>query len=291
MMVPGTGEASLSEPDPMQDVARLRDMYLDLLKKALINLLYPEMELSCLFAVHCAGQNQPISPEVLMNPGGHLSDQLRELVRCRREGRRTEPHFSHSMIGLERLNNIQSCAERIFEEGIPGDFVETGVWRGGAVIFMRAVLKAFNEEQRLVWAADSFRGLPAPKMAEDAGYDFHTIRTLSISRETVMNNFRTYDLLDDGVKFIEGWFDETLPHAPIEKIALLRLDGDLYKSTMDAIESLYDRVSIGGYIIVDDFGDLEPCRRAINDFRERRGISEPIVPIDWTGVYWRKGGL
>lgn len=80
------------------------------------------------------------------------------------------------------------------------------------------------------------------------------------SLEEVQENFRRYNLLDDQVQFLKGWFCDTLPTAPIEKLAVLRLDGDLYESIMDGLNALYDKVSPGGFIIVDDYGDFEPCR-------------------------------
>jgi O-methyltransferase len=66
------------------------------------------------------------------------------------------------------------------------------------------------------------------------------------------------------------------------------VDGDLYESTMDALTALYPRLSPGGFCIVDDYGALEACRRAVHDFRASHGIGDPIVPIDWTGVFWRR---
>jgi O-methyltransferase len=97
-------------------------------------------------------------------------------------------------------------------------------------------------------------------------------------------------LLDEQVRFLEGWFRDTLPAAPIKRLAVLRLDGDLYESTIQALESLYDRLSTGGYVIIDDYGNVAGCRQAVHDFRARRGINEPIRPIDWAGVYWRRSG-
>jgi hypothetical protein len=93
--------------------------------------------------------------------------------------------------------------------------------------------------------------------------------------------------LDDRVQFLEGWFSDTLAQAPIPRLSILRLDGDMYESTMDALQPLYHRLSVGGYVIVDDY-HLEPCRRAITDFRKSHGIAEPIERIDYSGVFWRK---
>lgn len=170
--------------------------------------------------------------------------------------------------------------------------METDVWRGGAVVFMRGYLAAYNMTDRTVWAADSFAGLPKPAAPEDAGYDFsvdvHPI--LAISLEEVQQLFAKYGLLDEQVQFVKGWFHESLPNAPVKELALLRLDGDLYKSTRDALVNLYHKVVPGGFIIIDDYGDFQPCQKAVDEFRLQNNIREPIERIDWTGVFWRKGG-
>ena len=133
-------------------------------------------------------------------------------------------------------------------DGVPGDLIETGVWRGGATILMRAILKARGVTDRVVWVADSFAGLPAPNAARyplDAGINLHRFPQLAVTLERVQDNFRRYGLLDDQVRFLKGWFRDTLPAAPIERLAVLRLDGDLYESTIQALESLYDKLSAG----------------------------------------------
>lgn len=199
------------------------------------------------------------------------------------------PSEAETMIGLERLANLRECATRVIEDGIPGDFIETGVWRGGACIMMRGVLAAYGVEDRAVWVADSFRGLPPPsgRYAADAGDMHHTVNELAVSRRDVEENFRRYRLLDEQVRFLEGWFSETLPSAPIERLALLRLDGDMYESTIDALNALYPKLSLGGYAIIDDYA-LPACRAAIDDYRESNGVEDEIHEVDWTGVYWRK---
>jgi len=203
------------------------------------------------------------------------------------------PSVAHSMIGRKRMENIRMLAEMVLFEAVPGDFIETGVWRGGACIFMRGILEAYDVRNRQVWLADSFEGLPAPNAAAfpaDAGDVFHTYRELAVSLEQVQSNFRKYKLLDDRVAFLKGWFRDTLPKAPIVRLALLRLDGDMYESTMDALENLYDKLSPRGYVIVDDYRVVEGCRKAVDDFRTHRRIADPIIEIDGVGVYWRKSG-
>jgi len=200
------------------------------------------------------------------------------------------PSFAHTMIGFYRLRNIRDLAIHVIQNDILGDFVETGVWRGGAVIYMRAILKAFNIKDRLVWAADSFEGLPEPedRYPIDCGDKHHTYSQLAVSLENVQANFAAYGLLDEQVRFLKGWFRDTLPAAPIKQIAILRLDGDMYSSTMDTLLSLYDKVSPGGFIIVDDYGAIVSCKKAVHDFLDERKITSTINNIDNIGVFWQK---
>ena len=203
------------------------------------------------------------------------------------------PAYAHTMVGLKRLQNLQFCVEAVIQNGVPGDLIETGVWRGGVTIFMRAILKAYNVVNRNVWVADSFQGLPKPNPVHypsDNGDNLHEYKELAVSLEEVKANFAKYDLLDDQVKFLKGWFRETLPVAPIKKLAVIRLDGDMYESTMDGLTHLYPKLSIGGYLIVDDYGCIPACKQAVIDYRRTNNITEEIREIDWTGVYWQRTG-
>ena len=196
---------------------------------------------------------------------------------------------AHTMIGARRLDNLQQCIEDVLERGVPGDLIEAGVWRGGASMFMRAVLKAHGVEDRTVWVADSFQGLPPPNEAlypADAGDLHHTVDELSVSVDEVRRNFGLYDLLDDRVRFLPGWFSDTLPQAPIERLAVIRIDADMYSSTTEVLEALYPRLAPGGYVIVDDYGGIPACRRAVDDYRAAMGITDEIRRIDWSGIYW-----
>ena len=200
------------------------------------------------------------------------------------------PRKGETMIGLKRMDNLQFCVEEVLKNGVPGDLIETGVWRGGATIFMRAILMAYEVKDRLVWVADSFQGLPKPNVElypEDKDDPFYQYDHLRVSLEQVQANFQKYGLLDEQVRFLKGWFKDTLKDAPIERLAVLRLDGDMYESTMDALKHLYPRLSPGGFVIIDDYM-LDNCRAAVTDFRAAQGITEEIVPIDWAGVYWKR---
>jgi O-methyltransferase len=268
----------------------LHRRYLDLLKRALVNLIYPEHELR-IDALQSA--NGAIGDRLLRDIRYERAEDFETLVAYKKDGRnfqRRVTRFSHTMVGLRRLENIERCAARIFAAGVPGDFAEAGVCQGGAAIFMRALQVAYGQAERNTWLADSFRGLPVPTDPADEGYDFSEERHpwLACSLQAVQDNFRTYELLSENVRFLPGWFSETLPNAPIAQLALLRIDADLYESTRDALGSLYDKVSPGGFVIIDDYHAFRPCRMAVDEFRKARGIGAPLMRIDWTAVYWQK---
>jgi len=252
-----------------REAERVRDLYLDLMKKTLTDLIYED------------------DPDLRAMLAGDLSF-WRDALRGTWHG---YPERAHTMVGLARLDNVERLMEDVLAQGVPGDFIEAGAWRGGATIFMRAVLEAHGVRDRTVWVADSFQGLPPPNPEEfpaDEGLDLSGVPELAASREQVVRNFERYGLLDDQVRFLEGWFSETLPGAPIETLAVLRVDADLYESTMDALRPLYPKVAPGGYVIIDDYGSIAACKKAVEDFRAEHGIEAPLHEIDWTGVYWQK---
>lgn len=210
-----------------------------------------------------------------------------------RDEGRDWPSSAETMVGLQRLSNLRDCVARVLDDGVPGDLLEAGTWRGGSAILMRAVLSAFGDTDRTVWVADSFQGVPPPdptRYPADSGDTYWTWEELAVPVEQVKANFTKYGLLDDRVRFLEGWFKDTLPGAPIDRLAVLRVDGDLYESTMDTLRPLYPKVSDGGFVIVDDYGCVPACKLAVDEFREEHGITEPLEEIDWTGVFWRKAG-
>lgn len=251
----------------MDRVTELRTLYLDMVQRCIINTIYED-------------PNQGYwSPHV-------FDGKLRELGR-------DWPSKAHSMIGSLRMSNLRQITEFVVANQIPGDFIETGVWRGGACIMARAIFKAYGADDRRVWVADSFCGLPQPnpKYAADANDKHHTYQELAISLEEVQANFAKYGLLDDQVVFLKGWFSETLRKASIQSLAVLRLDGDMYESTMDGLVNLFDKVSPGGFVIVDDFGAVKGCQQAVLEFRKSRQIEDPMQNIDGIGVFWCKSAM
>jgi O-methyltransferase len=286
---PREDHAEIKSKIPETEVSAAK-MYLSLMKKCLTRSIFPE-------------RYAPIKPPrtVLRKLSWNLCRQLfsplqLEVVRRinfalqAREQGLDWPGDAETMIGLKRLDNLENCIIDVLRRRVPGDLMETGVWRGGASIFMRAVLKVFGETQRKVWLADSFQGLPKPnpqKYPADAADQSWKNAALASPVEEVEANFRKYDLLDDQVQFLVGWFRDTLPTSPMDKLAVLRLDGDMYESTIDALTYLYPKLSRGGYAIIDDYA-IPGCQAAVKDYRSTHQIKEPLVPIDHYAKFWQR---
>ncbi len=275
-------------PDPDPGGA---DLYLDLLARCLTRDLFLDEEVR--------------NVDLRQWPGGEpegLRDMLRQrgwrVVRpgadrdTRAAGNDWPPH-AETMVGVARLANVRELTQAALADGVPGDLVETGVWRGGTAIYMRALLAAAGDSARTVVACDSFEGLPeadADRFPMDVPLRLHEHPQLAVGLDRVEANFARYGLLDDQVRLVPGWFRDTLPElaAELDAIAVLRLDGDMYESTIDALTHLEPLVSPGGFVIVDDYGGIEACRQAVTDYRASCDITAEIHPVDWTAVWWRK---
>jgi len=255
--------------------------------------LYLELMKTLLTRYGLEGDIKPI-----INPDGRLgkfiplffgSSPLFRLIpfdtKVREEGR-DHPRSAETMIGLKRLDNLQTLVTEVLQRNIPGDFIECGAWRGGACILVRSIFKTYGDVNRKVWVADSFEGLPKPEQAIDIQY--FKGGEVAVALEDAKKNFARYGLLDDQVIFLKGWFIDTLPKAPIGTVAVLRVDCDLYDSVTQSLQFLYDKVAVGGYVIIDDYGAIVPAKNATEDFRKKLGITEELKTIDWTGVYWQK---
>jgi len=245
-------------------------LYLDLMERTLANAIYGESALEARLR--------------------GLLQRIKHPYTARR-GAIAWPARAHTMIGPKRLANLRSLAETTLREAIPGDYIETGVWRGGACILMRAVLAAHGVTDRRVFVADSFEGLPRPDgqlYPADRRDRLFRFEELAVSEAEVARNFEAYGLLDDQVVFVKGFFRDTLPALSGQRFALIRLDGDMYESTMDALTSLYAGLSSGGFAIVDDYGGIKACRKAVHDFLDRIGAAPTITPVDESCVWWRK---
>ena len=266
--------------------------HIELFKKVLMGTLYEESSWEILYAHKSFFFSKVFSLQIIRNLIINFLNKKNIVLfkkrpfdlNARNEGR-YGISIGYTMISKKRLDNIQFCFDEVINNKISGDFIEAGVWRGGSVIFMRFLLKINSIKDRNVWAADSFAGMPQPKNVDD-GHDHSMFNHAKVSLEQVKSNFKKFDLLDDQVKFLKGWFSDSLPKAPIKSIAILRLDGDLYSSTMDSLNNLYHKVSKGGFIIVDEYYDWPECGKAVDDFRKKNSITSELNNIDWSAVYW-----
>jgi hypothetical protein len=279
-------------------IADLRSLYLETVKRSVAGLTHEaayELRPSAFEPGTRRRLNQALGGVVRV--AGRLSRQELAIVRRIDDQRRGEggpwPLVGETMVGLPRLDHLHACIETVLADEVPGDLVETGVWRGGAAIVMRAVLAAHAIADRSVWVADSFAGVPEPdpdRHPADANYRLHRYGELAVSQARVRASFERYGLLDAQVRFVPGRFRDTLPPLRGHPWALIRLDGDLAEATHDALENLYGSLAPGGYLIIDDYGAVRACRHAVADFRRRNDVREPIHTIDHSAVFWRRAG-
>jgi O-methyltransferase len=277
---------TLYDPQPA------RDAYLDLLQRTLTFSLWDEPPILVSRRPSQKPRRNAIlaAANVILAPFGAEAAWLNAVAEESRRDGKIWPSHAHSMIGEHRMRNVREAVETVIRDGIKGDLIETGVWRGGTCIFMRGILKAFGDRTRKVYVADSFAGLPAPdsgRYPADKGDIHHKFAELAVSRRDVEANFRKYDLLDDQVVFVEGFFEDTLHELDAKAFSVIRLDGDMYSSTIQALDALYPKLTKGGFCIIDDFG-LQGCEKAVMDYRAAHGIDDAMIKVDWTGMYWRK---
>ena len=202
------------------------------------------------------------------------------------------PSVGYTMIGVIGLENIQQLLEKVIQDGVAGDFLEAGVWRGGASMFAKAVINHHGQQKhRHIWVCDSFEGLPPASQKEDTDV-WSKIKSLEVSKEIVIGHFKEFFLLDDSVHFIQGYFVYSLPclrkslKGSDRALAVLRADGDMYESSMDILFNLYEFVPVGGFVIIDDWG-IAVCKKAVQEFMSMHGITAAIVPFRGSSMYWR----
>jgi len=265
-------------------------LYLELLKRCLLGSIYDVRETLVPLRRRPTSLGRAIVG-VVRKTGLELARRAAVPPELYEEGR-GQPQLllahGETMIGRKRLENVHACVEDVLARRVEGDLIEAGVWRGGVPILMRALLAVRGVSDRRVWVADSFQGLPpaSPEYPMDELVSHEG--AFAVSLEQVRANFARYGFLDEQVRFVEGWFRDSLPPLAGHRWAVVRVDADRYESTTDALESLYSGLSVGGYLIVDDYGAFEACREAVHDFRSTHGITETIEQIDWTGVFWRR---
>jgi O-methyltransferase len=263
-----------SAAGPGADVEKLRDAYLGLLKLAVCDLVGTTTT-SVERAIGGAVMSRELAGDDLRFRAAGLDWPLHGL----------------SMVGLARLDDLQRCVETVVADGVDGDVIECGSWRGGAGMLMRATLDSLGEASRTVFVADSFQGFPAAQAGEHYSLDADLagVEFLAVPLHEVRASFERLGL-ERGVAFVPGFFAETLPALRGHGWAIARLDGDSYDATRSALDAVYPSLSIGGYLVIDDFYPLDDCRRAVEDFRAEHGITEPIETVDWNAARWRRAG-
>ena len=265
-----------SAPGP--ETAAMRDAYLELLALSLSDLAGAG---TITAGKHDAVPGEPPSIFCRPMPAEHLDARI---------GGLDWPMNGLSMVGLDRLRDLRSLVEQLVADGIEGDLIEAGAWRGGATMMMRATLDSLGDE-RTVWVADSFNGFPEPGRiagGPEDRIDLRGIDFLSVPIEQVAGNFRKFGLADR-VRLVQGFFEDTMDSLRGGKWALVRLDGDTYDATRACLDALYPGLAVGGHVIIDDYQMVEECREAVADFRTEHSIDDEIVKIDQVGVRWRRG--
>ena len=215
----------------------------------------------------------------------------------------TGPCHVMTMVGLRRLRNVQSLVEDTILNNIPGDFIEAGAWRGGLCAFVAGIYASYGQTgSRLVWVADSFKGIPKSKHP----IDLHDHRSRIAHKIDILNNnnlvnvkwdFHRLGLLNENlVRFIPGYFQDSFPVFRQEwtSFSVVRVDGDTYESVYYSLRVLYPFLSPGGFVIVDDYTDWAPARKATADFLSEHAPHTQIIPV-WhkaheapRGVWFRK---
>lgn len=222
-----------------------------------------------------------------------------------------------TMVPYQNLALLYEQVRHVEEIGLPGAFVECGVWKGGSVGLMALANLSLSEARRDIHLFDAFDDICEPDPEMDGEQAVEDVYRLLGRRDVVLTGERrpvvgVYDakggfgdlaavreLINgrlgyptDFTRYHKGYFEETVPVvAPkIDQIALLRLDGDWYSSTKVCLDHLFDRVVTGGFVIIDDYGAYEGCRRAVNEFLAGRGLTPLLAYSNKICRYWEKAG-
>jgi hypothetical protein len=192
-----------------------------------------------------------------------------------------------TMVPTESLIDLARLVRAVLARDIPGDFVECGVWRGGASFLMADLLRQAGVRGRKAWLFDSFEGLPPPDAIDGSaalayahdpnGPKFDNCRA---TLEEVQGYAAELSLMPY-TEFVKGWFDQTLPaqRGRIGPIALLRIDGDWYSSVRCCLDNLYDQVVDGGFVVLDDYYTYDGCAIAVHEFLGERRLAHRIENV------------
>jgi hypothetical protein len=208
-----------------------------------------------------------------------------------------------TMTSSERISALCHAVRYIAKHGIPGDIVECGVWRGGSVMAAALTLQAEHDISRALHLFDTFAGMPPPSAVDRAAQSGRTAASLLAEADSssdlwalapindVRANLESTNYPVDRIRLIKGRVEDTIPREAPAEIALLRLDTDWYESTRHELIHLYPKLSIGGVLIVDDYGHWEGARRAVDEYIRDNSLAILLHRIDYTGRIAVKTGL
>ncbi len=203
---------------------------------------------------------------------------------------RVKPDYT--MVTVRNLINLYDLVTRVNDLDLAGDIVECGVWNGGSSAVMGKALAEHKPHgrDRAIWCFDSFEGLPHPGQHDgQAEKDAYFKGWNKGSADKVKEAFTKLNLGLTNVNIVPGWFDVTLPAAPISAIALLHIDADWYDSVMTVLRSLYDKVVPGGFVVLDDYDYWPGCNQALFDFLAEQSIGNVVMrQADRVGGYFQK---
>ncbi len=195
----------------------------------------------------------------------------------------------YTMLNHSRARALYEGVRQVVANDIPGDIVECGVARGGSVALMALTLQSMrrvgrdSDLTRRIFAFDTFAGLPAPT-ADDPDYELarHWTGQCRGDEAEVRALFCRLGVAEL-TECVKGTFQETLPRWQAGPIALLHLDGDWYESIRVCLELLWERLSPGAILQIDDYGAWAGARKAVDEFLRARNIATPLRYIDPTG--------
>lgn len=199
---------------------------------------------------------------------------------------------SQTLIEAPFFRELPGILEQVKVDGIAGDFVQAGVWKGGSALYMHALNHALGMHRRL-WLADTFYGFDPATVKHEKDLKalaaFSDFQGEPLSAQKVKDLFEVHGLLDESVHFLEGDVKDTLPGAGISEVSLLHIDVDFFEPTYNTLAELYDKVQPGGYIVIDDYGVPHfNCSDAVDRFRSERSIETPLNMMTHYIAWWRK---
>ncbi len=203
----------------------------------------------------------------------------------------SEPYKSalpYTTLTAGRLKKLRELVFQLDKENIIGDVVECGVYNGGSsAILAEASSKSLLG--RTLFLFDSFSGLPKPEKV-DGKKALKYVGNYKGTKEKVFKLLKKVAKTNQNIQLIEGDFEKTIPRFATSenKISLLHIDADWYSSVKICLDNLYDKVEKGGFIVIDDYGYWEGCKKAVHDFEFEKKIKLDLKKIDSTAVYFQK---